>query len=236
MSMQMYQNVPTMALRPFVPSEQLTGRPNGTREVSGNYKGDPTLAVNKGTHVADHENTSLWITGLPRKIEYPELLDHIAAFKVGRIRSTVINPPTEKSSSSAATISFFRRSDAERLYSIIEKGELMIRERIPRVIWNRNKVEEDKRGYVSRVLLIAGPAFMTPTWLHTFFSSKFTWQEDTVINHGIKDTPTGPVSRVEWRFASYRSQAQSAYMALDREMKGFGCWEFGVDPCDHCEW
>ncbi|XXG97097.1 hypothetical protein Hte_003392 [Hypoxylon texense] len=62
----------------------------------------PTALRSAGpiSHCPEHLNTSLWLTNLPEYITYPDLLDHIAAFKVGRVRSTVINPVTPTSRTS----------------------------------------------------------------------------------------------------------------------------------------
>lgn len=169
--------------------------------------------------------------GLPADIKIPKLLDYVAAFKPGRVRSTVINEPTAKQPTSAASISFFRRDDAERLFSVIDGGQMMVDGMIPKVKWNRNKVGEQKPN-LSRVLLIAGdPTIVNAYWLEAFFTSKFVYQLDIVIEHDQVPTPNGLVACVEFRFGSWRSQAQSAHQALKDEMKGVVCWEYGLDPC-----
>ncbi|XXG97365.1 hypothetical protein Hte_003664 [Hypoxylon texense] len=227
--------VPTTEHRFFVPSEQLTGRSNRARNANpaaGNYRGDPNLQANIGSHCPEHLNTSLWLTNLPTKDLRQRLLDHIAAFKVGRVRSTVINDPTETSITAAATISFFRRQDAEFLYRLIRNQQMVIEGMCPRVQWNRNKVKEGLDGNESRVLLIAGYSyFVNAKMLRAFFGTKFSYEEDIVIDHGEVPTDGDPIARVEFRFGSWRCQAQWGMKTLKMEMKGLVQVEYGLDPC-----
>ncbi|KAI1452302.1 hypothetical protein F4805DRAFT_470979 [Annulohypoxylon moriforme] len=226
--------VPTMDLRYFVPSEQLTGNSNAAREVSrrnGNYRGDCNLSTNTGANVPEDKNTNLWITGLPSSITIRELLAAIT--RTGRVRSTVINAPTGSITTAAASISFFKRSDAEILYRKIEQGGIMFRGRYPSVQWNRNRVGEGEApSHASRVLLIAGDLdIVNEPYLNSFFDKKFVYEIDQIINHGAVDGYGGPISRIEYRFGSWRSQASSARLALMLELKGFLLVEYGPDPC-----
>ncbi|KAI0181651.1 hypothetical protein GGR52DRAFT_567869 [Hypoxylon sp. FL1284] len=235
-----FNGIPTMDLRPFQPSEQLTGQSRQARfnyAMVGNYQGDPTLAANTGTHVPEHLNTNVWITNLPLRIDTHELLQHVAFFKIGRVRATVINPPWGMNQTSAASISFFRREHAEKLIALIRGGLVMIRGMIPCARWNRNKVMQqnvyNKSFVKSRVLLIAGnPEIVNVHALEEFFSRKFIWQTDCVIDHGTVDGVGGPIGRIEYRFGSFRNQASFGYNALRRELAGFALVQYGADPCE----
>ncbi|KAI8960657.1 hypothetical protein F5Y11DRAFT_329076 [Daldinia sp. FL1419] len=222
-----------MEHRYFQPSEQLTGVANNLRKtdrLNGNYRGDRNLSVNRGTGVPEERNTCLWITGLPESITIPRLLAAIT--RTGRVRSTVINGPNETSNTAAASISFFRREDAEILYNAIQKGSIIISGMLPRVQWNRNKVGEDTPSYASRVLLIAGdPQVVNRDYLDGFFSSKFVYDVDDIIDHGTVPGFEGPIGRLEYRFGSWRSQASFARLALNLELRGFLLVEYGEDPC-----
>ncbi|KAI0384788.1 hypothetical protein F5Y04DRAFT_293090 [Hypomontagnella monticulosa] len=225
--------VPTMQLRYFEPSAQLTGNSSAAREshrLNSNYRGDHSLSVNRGDEVPDHKNCCLWITGLPPSITVRGLLSTIK--KTGRIRSTVINPATESSQTAAASISFFKRSDAETLFKNIQRGDIVIGGRFPRVFWNRNKVaEEEGLSAASRVLIIAGDAdVVNADYLDRFFSSKFVYELDEVIDHGTVDSESGPIARLEYRFGSWRSQAAFARLALSLELRGFLLTEYAPDP------
>ncbi|KAI1802616.1 hypothetical protein F4811DRAFT_563142 [Daldinia bambusicola] len=225
--------IPTMDHRFFKPSEQLTGADNSrkTDRFNGNYRGDRNLSINRGTDVAEEKNTSLWITGLPGSTTVSKLLARIR--KTGRVRSVVVNGPNETSSTAAASISFFRREDAEVLYNEIRQGRIIIEGMFPRVQWNRNRVgEEEIPGHASRVLLIAGdPLVVNQEYLDGFFKRKFVYDIDEIIDHGTVPGVGGPISRLEYRFGSWRSQASFARLALSLELRGFLLAEYGEDPC-----
>ncbi|KAI1214441.1 uncharacterized protein F4807DRAFT_456083 [Annulohypoxylon truncatum] len=230
----MMSSVPTMDLRYFEPSEQLTGNSSALRTANrqnGNYHGDCSLPNNTGAGVPEDQNTNLWITGLPANITIHELLAAIT--HTGRVRSTVINQPTGIITTAAASISFFNREDAERLYLKIMRGRILLRGQFPLVQWNRNRVGESAvPPYASRVLLIAGnPEIVNQTFLNDFFAKKFVYELDQVIDHGTVPGFGGPISRLEYRFGSWRSQASSARLALILELKGFLLVQYGPDPC-----
>ncbi|KAI1106522.1 hypothetical protein F4804DRAFT_340512 [Jackrogersella minutella] len=231
----MDSRVPTMDLRWFSPSEQLLSSrsrvPTGINRLNGNYRGDGTLPANTGANVPEESNTNLWITGLPGSITVAELLSYIK--HTGRVRSTVINPPIDEIRYSAASISFFKRRDAEVLFRTIQQGRIVIEGITPRVQWNRNRVgEDDGPPYASRVLLIAGdPQVVDRSYLNGFFSSKFVYDIDCIIDHGTVPGYGGPIGRLEYRFGSWRSQAASARTALMLELRGFLLVEYGADPC-----
>ncbi|OTA85297.1 hypothetical protein M434DRAFT_36180 [Hypoxylon sp. CO27-5] len=227
--------VPTMELRFFQPSEQLTGvsRVNrGSNPSNRNYRGDPNLPTNTGAGVPEEKNTSLWITGLPGSITIPEFLAPIT--KTGRVRSTVINKPTANISTAAASISFFKRSDAEILYRNLQQGRIIYGGHFPRVQWNRNRVGEAlDLNNVSRVLYIAGDSrVVNRAYLDWFFSAKFVYDIDKIIDYGTVDVDGKSIGRLEYRFGSWRCQASSARQALMCELSGFAWTAYGEDPCD----
>ncbi|KAI1135354.1 hypothetical protein F5Y05DRAFT_416341 [Hypoxylon sp. FL0543] len=227
--------IPTMEHRYFQPSEQLIGNSRVQRGADGlnsNYRGDPNLHTNTGAGVPEDKNTSLWISGLPAAITVTELLAAIT--KTGRVRSTVINPPAGTIPTAAATISFFKRSDAEVLYRNIQQGRIILGGRFPRVRWNRNRVGEGQApSDASRVLYIAGdPQVANLDFLDSFFSKKFVYEIDKIIDYGTIELEGGPVSRLEYRFGSWRCQASSARQALMCELSGFIWTAYGEDPCE----
>jgi hypothetical protein len=62
--------------------------------VSANYKGDYTLARNRPADIPEHENCSVFITGLPGNLTTNQLLSAIR--DTGRIWASVINPPVSE--------------------------------------------------------------------------------------------------------------------------------------------
>ncbi|KAI0010063.1 hypothetical protein F4779DRAFT_627395 [Xylariaceae sp. FL0662B] len=216
----------------FTPSEQLLGKHQTPRQPGrSNYQGDQTLPVNQGTHVPDELNTNLWITGLPGWVTIPILLAHIT--NTGRVRSTVVNPPTDDHPTASASVSFFRREDAEVLYHAGQQRGFIIGGRVARISWNRNKVaESDSSRNLSRVLLVAGdPEIVNRQALERYFSNHFVYDLDQVIDHGIVSTESGSIARLEYRFGSWRSQASFANQALTREFSDVLMVAYGDDPC-----
>jgi hypothetical protein len=106
-----------------------------------------------------------------------------------------------------------------------------------RVVWNRiRSAEVDTGGRKSRVLMISGPpSLVNEAALHEYLSSKIQYQTESV--HNVAVTPVdnagkfankAPRALVEFRFGSYRCQAEAARMALTREFKEHGVFcEFG---------
>ncbi|KAI0830452.1 hypothetical protein F5Y06DRAFT_290671 [Hypoxylon sp. FL0890] len=227
--------VSQMEHRYFQPSEQLLGTSRvrrGTGGLNRNYRGDTSLPSNTGAGVPENKNTCLWITGLPASITVTELLAAIT--KTGRVRSTVINAPTGAIRTAAASISFFKRSDAEVLYRNLQQGRIILGGRFPRVQWNRNKVGEGQDpSDASRVLYIAGdPQVVNQVFLDRFFSKKFVYEIDKIIDYGTVQVDGETISRLEYRFGSWRCQASSARQALMCELKGFVWTAYGEDPCE----
>lgn len=114
----------------------------------------------------------------------------------------------------------------------------LVNGQMTRVMWNRIRTSE--RALLadtdaSRVLLIAGPpAFVNERALTAFFRSKLEFQVDSVITH-VAGAAEGAPAVVEYRFGSYRCQAQAARLALQREMPHVDCF-FGSDPLEPCAW
>lgn len=102
-----------------------------------------------------------------------------------------------------------------------------------RVTWNRiRSVEVDPAGVKSRVLLISGPPeVVNEDYLRAYFGQKLIYQVDEILSHGTSEDSARAL--VEFRFGSYRCQAEAARMALVREFREYGViCEFGRDPCD----
>ncbi|KAI2635413.1 hypothetical protein GGS21DRAFT_515730 [Xylaria nigripes] len=114
------------------------------------------------------------------------------------------------------------------------EGQLLAR-------WNRVRVAEPKlrRGsmqnfngrpqFPSRVIHVCGRvADVNPDSLEAYFSSKFRYNLDRIIYHGIQEDG---LDHYEYRFACWKNQAEFAAMALRRERPDIRCW-YGIDPCE----
>jgi hypothetical protein len=195
---------------------------------SDNYLGDRTLDRNASADISDDENCALWITRLPADTTHHDLLAQIRGTG-GRIYACVINPPTKIGHHhSAAKVVFFERSAAERLFDKGQRGEFIVGGYRCNVAWNRIKTGEQKLGCIrSRALVVMGdPKFVNEDALLDWFSGRFMFDLDEAVTYMTRDRQ----AIIEWRFASYRCQAEAAKMALAREQPDVVC-RFGPDPC-----
>ncbi|KAH6856387.1 hypothetical protein B0I37DRAFT_74682 [Chaetomium sp. MPI-CAGE-AT-0009] len=195
------------------------------RGFSPNYRGDPALARNQSAAISAEENCSLFLVGLAPDLTTNDLLSNIRS--TGRVYATHINPPdpARGHAYSAAKIIFFERAAAEHFYATYSTTGYATR-RHPhlraRVRWNRVRSGEvDIGGSRSRVLLVSGPrAVADEAFLRAYLDTKLTYQTDAVIYRGASDD--GARVLLEFRFGSYRCQAEAARMALMREFRDVG--------------
>ncbi|KAK4155014.1 hypothetical protein C8A00DRAFT_32193 [Chaetomidium leptoderma] len=203
---------------------------------SPNYRGDPDLLRNQSAAISAEGNCSLFLVGLAPDLTTHELLSGIRG--VGRVYATHINPPVPERGHvySAAKLVFFERQGAEFFYDLYSTTGYAT-PRNPhlraRVTWNRvRSAEIDKEGRRSRVLLVSGPpAIVSRAFLGAYLDTKMVYQLDEVVHHGASDD--GGRVLLEFRFGSFRCQAEAARMALMREFREAGVvCEYGCDPCD----
>lgn len=216
----------TAATQPHVPQPPTPG-------VSSNYLGNPMLEKNQSADIPEEENCAFWITNLPPDITYTQLLANIR--NVGRVYAVHINGPSGEITTSAAKVVFFDRSAAERFWLHTRKWGFPVGLFVGVVRKNRIKTAPQHGvGERSRVIHVSGAkGFVHQDWLLAFFSVKCTYQIDEIITH-----PGNPErGHVEFRFASYRCQAEAAWNALERAFEAdvpgspIVKW-WGVDPCD----
>ncbi|KAI0162311.1 hypothetical protein GGR57DRAFT_517648 [Xylariaceae sp. FL1272] len=208
--------------------------------VSPNYQGDPYLKANQSANIPDHLNTAVWITNLPPHLDHKMLLDNIR--NCGKIWAAVVNEPEAGHITSAAKVVFWDVTGAEHLLRQSVEGKFIVGDYIPRVRRNRIKSEAKPSGVHSRVLHIEGPSYVVnEPYLAAFFRhNDIKWQDEAVLTL----MSNGNRTRLEWRFGSYRCQAESARHAIDRVKRPFNpvdqfsfqLWQdvsvyFGVDPC-----
>lgn len=101
-----------------------------------------------------------------------------------------------------------------------------------RVTWNRiRSAEVDVGGRKSRVLLVGGPPeIVNERFLSAYLDTKMQYQLDQVLHRGA--SPDGARVLLEFRFGSFRCQAEAAKMALTREFRDLGVvCEYGGFLC-----
>lgn len=181
--------------------------------------------------LAPDQNCALWLTNLPSDITHAELLSAIR--NMGRIYATYINYPDYVThNTSAAKVVFFTPEAAQKLLSHVTPATPMVirgyqvKVALNRIKYARNSTEQGE----SRVLIITGnKAFVNERSLTAYFEERFAFQIDcaqTLIEHGDRAV-------VEYKFGSYRCQAQMGMKALllDRPA-GLEMVEYGKDPCE----
>lgn len=210
--------------------------------ISKGYGGDPFNPANQSANINDEENTALWMTNLPPDCNHQMLLSTIR--DCGKVHACVVNEPDDATGgahmTAAAKVVFFDQKGAQRLLRQAHQGLFKVGGFVPRVRHNRIKSAARTMGPQCRVLHIEGPpAIVNVEFLWEFFSGKFKFQVEEVLL--LNESPQRV--RQEWRFGSYRCQAEAARQSIHREKERFdlpadekALWDqvnvhFGVDPC-----
>jgi hypothetical protein len=217
-------NPPQSSLPPH--TQHINAIVRTTAGFSANYQGEIS-DKNRSANIPANRNCALFIKGLPPTLTVTQLLGAIR--NIGRVYQTHINPPAGRHRTCAAKLIFFERRAAEAFMARFAQGF-----QIPgypghtaQVAWNRVLTGETF-DQVTRVLLISGPRdIVHPFRLTEYFRTKIYFDIDEVFEFG-----EGNRYYVEYRFGSYRAQAELARMALLREMANRGVQvRFGLDPC-----
>ena len=198
---------------------------------SNNYRGEHTMRNASAADLSEDQNCALWLTNLPPDVTTKELLACIR--NIGRIWCTVINAPDyTRHITAAAKVVFFTPQPAQHLLTQSVTRGLTIRDHQVKVTRNRVKYREEALvGTESRVLIVTGKStFVNEKQLTNFFRERFIFEIDEV--RGLIENVAGR-SVVEYKFGSYRCQAQMGKMALEKDKpEGFEKVEFGEDPCE----
>ncbi|KAK3290347.1 uncharacterized protein B0H64DRAFT_332601 [Chaetomium fimeti] len=202
--------------------------------VSANYRGNYRLARNRPANIPQEENCSVYITGLSPTITTHQLL--AAIHNTGRVWASVISPPTREHGMAAAKITFFT-SVAAQIFLARANGPGQpgfFVDGIRAVVRpDRNRVAEAPEPEDhTRCLSIAGPVdIVTVPNLMAHFSRDFVFEVDEIVPLVMGQS----INILEWRFGSYRCQAQWAWRNL-RENPFFQSRgvrvQFENDPCD----
>ncbi|KAI1303508.1 hypothetical protein F5Y03DRAFT_187288 [Xylaria venustula] len=195
--------------------------------TSPQYQGNHQSAF-----IPPENNTSVWITNLPPTCNYTVLLGQLR--DIGKVCATVINPPQQNHTTSAAKIVFFDVEGKNRLLASAFNGSFMVDNRLPCVVPNRILTEARPVGPQSRVLIITGPT----TVVNLPFLCQLFQQFCMFDLEYVKELQHGDgTATMDWAFGSYRCQAERVYREILR-LKCVSlvftdvevCW--GRDPCD----
>jgi hypothetical protein len=210
--------------------------------VSYNYRGDLTNPKNLSADIPDSNNCSFWIRQLPSTSTVSSLLAAVRG--IGRVYCTVITPPNPLRgfSTAAAKLVFFELAAARRFWDrygsggrlsmpfVVGGGRPAIVER------NRTKVAESEHPrHFSRVVRVSGPEeLLNVDEMLAEFAAKFSFQIDDIFvtteHRSSTDGPQQVYYTIEFRFGSFRCQAQSAHHMISRR-PGLSV-QYGRDPCD----
>ncbi|KAK4033035.1 hypothetical protein C8A01DRAFT_19961 [Parachaetomium inaequale] len=209
--------------------------------VSYNYRGDISNPKNLSADIPNDCNCSFWVRRLPPSTTVTSLLAAIRG--TGRVYCTVITPPNPLRgfNTAAAKVVFFELAAARRFWDTYGSGG---RFRIPFVVVggrpaiverNRTKVaESDLPRHVSRVVLVSGAEeLLNVDEMLAEFAAKFSFEiDDIFVTTEYRPSADGPqqVCTIEFRFGSFRCQAQSAYHMISGR-PGLSV-RYGRDPCD----
>ncbi|KAJ4208513.1 hypothetical protein NW767_001620 [Fusarium falciforme] len=209
--------------------------PADPRAFSTNYRGEHSVRNASVDDLPFEQNCALWLTNLPPDVTYQQLLAQIR--NVGRIWCTVINAPDyDRHNTAAAKVVFFTPGPAQRLLQKSLTQGLEVNGYAVKVTHNRVKYgAQTLTGNASRVLIVTGKTtFVNPESLTEFFKARFVFEVDEIIeliNQGNRHK--GGRSVVEYKFGSFRCQAQMGKMALEKDRpEGFEKVDFGPDPCE----
>ncbi|KAL6868826.1 hypothetical protein ACO1O0_000148 [Amphichorda felina] len=227
---------------PIPPPPLLPPLPPYAPNFSSKYYGMHTSGNASADHLPAEQNCALWLRNLPPDVTYRELLSSIRG--VGRIWCTFINTPDFVShSTAAAKVVFFAPESARLFLQHVDNNAVATGSSRPplsirgfRIRADHNRIKYARHaaaGGASRVLIVTGEAwFVNEASLAAWFSERFIFQVDEVVEL----VRAGGRAVVEFRFGSYRCQAQMGKMSLERiRPAGFEKAEFGDDPCEKGE-
>ncbi|KAJ2986465.1 hypothetical protein NUW58_g5015 [Xylaria curta] len=247
------------------------------RDLSGDWRaraaaptaalGQDTPAANLSSHregpysesedIPDDQNCATWWFNLPPNCTYTMLFASLR--NIGAVSDAVISPRAENSSVTTAQVVFFDRASVDRLLgwtSRLQHEPIRIGGRQPHIRISYNKVAAHSNavpptwGYLgrgSRVLDVIGDRrIVTERRLKDLLADP---QNNFICNLEQVHTFswTGPLSCVEFRFASYAGQALRARTFFEDQKSREdlptaerALWEtvvcfFAPDPCDHID-
>ena len=206
-----------------------TAQPFPSTKFSERYLGQHTDS-NASANIPEHFNCAIWMRNLPPDVTYQELLGSIHG--VGRIWCSYINHPDfEKHHTAAAKVVFYCAESARAFLQFVWTRTPEIRHYPIRADLNRIRSSPHSLAEgTSRVLIVTGEDwFANEDYLIEWFGQQCQFQFDRTVLH----VKLNGRAVIEFRFGSYRSQAEACYKALTINCpRGFHKVDFGDDPCE----
>ncbi|CAJ2501504.1 Uu.00g043570.m01.CDS01 [Anthostomella pinea] len=176
---------------------------------TSNYRGDPNTPENQCADIPSDQNVSRFVAGLPPNCTINMLLGSIR--EIGKVYSSNMVPPDSSFgySTAGAKIVFWDRAGAHRLDDLWGQGDWYVGTYMLILRPNRIRMAEHVASRCSRVLVLHGPSCIVDRhYLTAFFQRLFTFDMNDVVV--IIEDQVHKVRKLEYRFASYRCQAQFA--------------------------
>ncbi|KAI8948466.1 hypothetical protein F4801DRAFT_581443 [Xylaria longipes] len=230
------------AKQSIAPGSQYVSTPEGPKPInvpvqgiSKNYQGNHFAQRNQSANIAPDQSTSVWITNLPPDCNYRDLLGVVR--DTGKVYATVINPPQNNFTTSAAKIVFFDVQGRRRFEARANAGHFAVGPYVPRVRPNRILTAAQPAGRMSRILHITGPAnIVNKDVLCQYFQKRCSFDLEYTRRSLLEDGN----ATMEWAFGSYRCQAERVFNAIrdsHTQVEGRNIWNsvnvwYGRDPCD----
>ena len=202
--------------------------------MSAKYRGDPRLKDNYSAAISPGQSTSLFIKNLLADITVAQIFAHIRS--TGKVYSLHINPPTPPHYGCAAKISFFAREAAAKFYNNTRGGFSVGGHHRAIVVWNRVLVAEHVGGRwdeASRVVIVRGPReVVSRETVTNIIHREIRLYDLAMVCETVYPALVDGFVELEMHFSSFRAQAQSAHIVLNRALRRKGVKiSYGVDPC-----
>lgn len=249
---------PDASKRPLSEAEKASRHENG---ISANYQGNPFNPKNQSADIPNHLNCALFLTNLPARCTYQDLLHAIRAHRPGRVWSTYINrplgptdqhehaqPPSDGGGptpnrplshrTSAAKVIFYHPVEAQRLLAAADRGALRVGGRRVAAKWNRHRTAAQSSatgGGGGCAATSRAVVIAGPPAIvdERYLAALFDqyFEYQTEEVAVVAEAAGGRWRALEWRFGSMRAQAHSAHQLLRSLYPGVVSVRWAVDPC-----
>ncbi|KAI1428348.1 hypothetical protein F5Y12DRAFT_782761 [Xylaria sp. FL1777] len=220
------------------PSKNLISSTTGTLEIpqenSLAYQGNTALRRNICAPIPNELNCRLWITGLPATCTVNQLLGCIRG--IGPIYACHITKPNSTGAkvweTAAASLTFFTAEAANRFLEQDALHPFTVADHRTKIVRHRIRTESVNVNGRSRVLRIVGdPRIVHPDYLARVFTHDWTVRFDTDYVQFTPDADGGAANEIIWAFGSFRAQAHTICMNINKAFVGRAQAIYVADPC-----
>ncbi|KAI0123409.1 hypothetical protein BJ170DRAFT_713614 [Xylariales sp. AK1849] len=201
-----------------------------------NYGGLRTARGIRERDVSPDRNCALFLTNLPRDVDHRQSLDQVRY--LGKVLYLHINRPIIQTDPShgpnrprcAASLAFFTPEPARIMHQRTRSQPLIIggRKVLVRINDNGSEPRYHLTGRSRRLIIEGSRKFARVDFLtHYLRLSDVRWDNDVIIVTQLEDGG----QRIDWHFASYRKQAESAFKIIENELADILTVRFGPDRC-----